>query len=85
MTHACRTWPRKPAAWAVLAFSLALVCRFVSQATAAEEKSAGAASSETRLYDAVRYLAGDELEGRGVGSRGLDQAVESYYRAVGSL
>src|SRR6185312_6097855 len=57
-------------------FSLALVCRFVSQATAAEEKSAGAASSETRLYDAVRYLAGDELEGRGVGSRGLDQAAE---------
>jgi hypothetical protein len=60
----------------MLVFSLALVCRFVSQSAAAEEKSAGAASSEARLYDAVRYLAGDELEGRGVGSRGLDRAAE---------
>jgi len=31
---------------------------------------------ENRLRDSVKYLASDELEGRGVGSEGLDEAAE---------
>ncbi|HVX62789.1 MAG TPA: M28 family peptidase, partial [Pirellulales bacterium] len=41
---------------------------------AAEEKAAG--SSETRLLDSVRYLSSDDLEGRGVGTHGLDLAAQ---------
>lgn len=37
--------------------------------------AAGAAASEQRLADAIRYLADDALEGRGVGTAGLDKAA----------
>ena len=40
---------------------------------AAEED---AAAIEKRLADAVRYLASDELEGRGVGTKGIDLAAD---------
>lgn len=33
-------------------------------------------SSERRLYDSARYLASDELEGRGIGTKGLDMAAD---------
>lgn len=73
-------------------YFLAVLCLFGAGArstawlVAAEEKSADATSSETRLYDSVRYLAGDELEGRGVGSKGLNQAADylaSQFAALG--
>ena len=35
-----------------------------------------AADSEARLLNDVKYLASDELEGRGVGLKGLDLAAE---------
>jgi hypothetical protein len=43
-------------------------------------------ATDTRLLGAVRYLASDELEGRGVGTRGLDLAadyVASQFRSLG--
>src|SRR6476619_7397741 len=33
-------------------------------------------ASEKRLKESVTYLASDELEGRGVGTKGLDQAAD---------
>src|SRR5262249_9679016 len=33
-------------------------------------------ASEARLLEAVKYLASDELEGRGVGTKGLDLAAD---------
>ncbi|HUY87408.1 MAG TPA: M20/M25/M40 family metallo-hydrolase [Pirellulales bacterium] len=66
----------------VLAAVLAYLCLVglaawpASLLVAAEEKSTAAASAETRLFDSVRYLASDELEGRGVGSQGLNQAAD---------
>src|SRR5690242_16415742 len=76
MTNACRRpSPRKPALRFVILCLFAMAGQFAPQTKAAEEKSADASNSETRLYDAVRFLASDELEGRGVGSGGLDQAA----------
>jgi hypothetical protein len=54
------------------------------QSQAAEEKAAG--SSETRLLDSVRYLSSDDLEGRGVGTHGLDLAaryIASQFEQMG--
>ena len=50
----------------------------LDQARAADkaETTAAAAASESRLRDTVTYLASDELEGRGVGTAGLDKAAE---------
>jgi hypothetical protein len=45
-----------------------------------------AASSEQRLLGAARYLASDELEGRGIGTKGLDLAAEyiaNEFRQIG--
>ena len=44
----------------------------VSRAADAEN----AASSEKRLADALRFLSDDELEGRGVGTAGIDKAAD---------
>ena len=44
---------------------------------AAAEKPA---EIEKRLGNAVRYLASDQLEGRGVGTKGLDLAAEFIAR-----
>jgi hypothetical protein len=52
------------------------------KATGAEEASA----IETRLTDAAKYLASDELEGRGVGTKGLDLAADyiaAQFREIG--
>ncbi|HEX7377842.1 MAG TPA: M20/M25/M40 family metallo-hydrolase [Pirellulales bacterium] len=43
---------------------------------AAEVKGAEVKAAEQRLYDAVKLLAADELEGRGVGTQGLDRAAD---------
>lgn len=43
-------------------------------------------ATQQRLFDAVRYLASDELEGRGVGTDGLDKAAEfiaAHFEQVG--
>ncbi|HWB08221.1 MAG TPA: M28 family peptidase [Pirellulales bacterium] len=44
-------------------------------AVAAENAAEGRATEE-RLYEAVKLLASDELEGRGVGTKGLDRAAD---------
>lgn len=36
----------------------------------------GASPAENRLLEDIRYLASDELEGRGIGTKGLDKAAE---------
>ncbi|HUY31381.1 MAG TPA: M20/M25/M40 family metallo-hydrolase [Pirellulales bacterium] len=51
----------------------------------ADEKSAEAVETEQRLFDAVRYLASDELEGRGVGGKGLDLAAEYIAREFAAI
>src|SRR5579863_8035423 len=43
---------------------------------AAAENAADARVTEERLYESVKFLASDELEGRGVGTKGLDQAAD---------
>jgi len=52
---------------------LLLVIGFLPGLARAEEETAAV---ERRLADSARYLASDELEGRGVGTRGLDLAAE---------
>jgi hypothetical protein len=59
--------------WLALA---AIVFAVVPPARAAEE----AAAIEKRLSDATHYLASDELEGRGPGTKGLDLAAEYIAR-----
>ncbi|HEX3870076.1 MAG TPA: hypothetical protein VHV77_06550, partial [Pirellulales bacterium] len=83
------------------AFRWRLACAFVAVvvassgvARAEEAKSAAAnsaalnsaAASDVRLGDSVRYLADDALEGRGVGTEGLDKAADyivGQFEAVG--
>jgi hypothetical protein len=43
--------------------------------SSAAENEAEVRATEERLYDAVKFLASDDLEGRGVGSKGLDRAA----------
>jgi hypothetical protein len=50
-------------------------------ASAAEDEAA----VEKRLADAVRYLASDELEGRGVGTKGIDLAADYIARQFAQL
>ncbi|MBW3598360.1 MAG: M20/M25/M40 family metallo-hydrolase [Planctomycetes bacterium] len=57
-----------------LLFALAAMLAWAPAAISAEKESS-AASSE-RLLGAVEYLASDELEGRGIGTDGLDKAAE---------
>jgi hypothetical protein len=42
----------------------------------AEERKTDAAASEARIAKAAEYLASDELEGRGVGTKGIDKAAD---------
>jgi acetylornithine deacetylase/succinyl-diaminopimelate desuccinylase-like protein len=52
---------------------------------AADESLHDAVASEQRLLEAARYLASDELEGRGVGTKGLDRAADYLARQFASL
>jgi hypothetical protein len=53
---------------------------------AAEAKNpAAAADSESRLQAAVKYLASDELEGRGVGTHGIDLAADYIAQQFAAL
>jgi hypothetical protein len=50
------------------------------------EDATSAAAAEKRLYDSARYLASDDLEGRGVGTKGLELAAEyvaEQFRSLG--
>ena len=47
-----------------------------SSPSGAAENAAEVRATEARLYEAVKFLASDELEGRGVGTKGLDRAAE---------
>ena len=48
----------------------------LSLSTLRAEDNSSAAAAEARLREAAGYLAGDALEGRGVGTKGLDQAAD---------
>lgn len=61
--------PRRLLSIQVLLLAIAILPGFVR---AEEETAAG----ERRLADSARYLASDELEGRGIGTQGLDLAAE---------
>jgi hypothetical protein len=60
---------------ALCALSLVLLS-LVSQPAANVYAEDAATAIERRLGDAVRYLASDELEGRGIGTKGLDAAAQ---------
>ena len=55
-----------------LSFSVALITTSLATQVRCEDSSA----SESRLLESVKYLASDELGGRGVGTAELDQAAE---------
>jgi hypothetical protein len=54
----------------------ALLCLSSLLALAAERNAKSAAESQARLKESVGYLASDELEGRGVGTAGLNKAAD---------
>ncbi|HQU45372.1 MAG TPA: M20/M25/M40 family metallo-hydrolase [Pirellulales bacterium] len=57
-------------------FALVAVLAGAARAIAAAENATEAQATEVRLYEAVKFLASDEREGRGVGTKGLDQAAD---------
>jgi len=60
-----------------LCFTAFLLLTWAAASLAADKLAANnAAESEHRLREDVTYLASDELEGRGVGSEGLNKAAE---------
>jgi hypothetical protein len=66
----CREWCRKAmlAVWVLLAS--------VSVVSAAPEESSDREASRTQLEASVRFLAGEEMEGRGPGTAGIEKAAE---------
>ncbi len=55
---------------------LALACAPYCTQAAEVAKTAENEAAEARLSEAVKYLASDDLEGRGIGTKGLDAAAE---------
>jgi len=55
-----------------LTFSIALLAALLVAPIRGEDSSA----SEARLFGSVKYLAGDEMNGRGVGTPELDQVAD---------
>ena len=55
---------------------LGLCVALLAATWAAPGLAEDAAVVERRLTDTVKYLASDELEGRGVGTQGLDRAAD---------
>lgn len=54
--------------------------------SAADATATATATAEARALESIRYLASDELEGRGVGTKGLDLAAEfiaEQFRSIG--
>lgn len=56
--------------WGVLLFALVATPSHSAMAAAKEE------ATEKRLKDAIEFLASDEQEGRGVGTKGIDRAAD---------
>ncbi|HEY5314099.1 MAG TPA: M28 family peptidase [Pirellulales bacterium] len=54
-------------------------------AVATPKNAVAAGESESRLQAAVKYLAGDELEGRGVGTHGIDLAADYIAQQFAAL
>jgi hypothetical protein len=65
----------RPARSIPLFVAAAAVC-LASFAAAADSTAKSAALSEARLNESAAYLASEELEGRGVGTAGLDKAAD---------
>jgi len=65
-----------------LLFALPVLLSLVAGSVRSAEN---AAESEARLRENVTYLASDVLEGRGVGTAGLDKAAEFIARQFGEL
>jgi hypothetical protein len=87
MTGRSRLEGLAKAAWftAVLSALLAMALVFGSVAAVASEENA-AAASESRLAESVKYLASDELEGRGLLTQGIHKAAEyiaAEFRGIG--
>ncbi|MDA0833960.1 MAG: M28 family peptidase [Planctomycetota bacterium] len=61
---------------AVYILSTASLIAFATDDTVKSESDDVVKVREQRLFDSVKYLASDELEGRGVGTKGLDLAAE---------
>src|SRR5262245_45735913 len=82
MTHSSAS--RWPAIWIPLTLASAALALAVSSASPAADATPEvpaiaerpATDAEVRLLDNVKYLASDELEGRGVGTQGLVRAGE---------
>ena len=53
-----------------------LIAILVAPAILSAPAAENAAESESRLKESVTYLSSDELEGRGVGTEGLNKAAE---------
>src|SRR5437867_1736741 len=64
-----------------------VLCALALRATlAADSEAPAVAAAEARLSATVQHLASDELEGRGVGTKGIDLAADyiaEQYRAIG--
>src|SRR4051812_45680602 len=56
--------------------SIALAAAVVFLAALSGRASENTVDSEARLRQSVTFLASDELEGRGIGTSGLDQAAD---------
>jgi hypothetical protein len=68
---------------AKFAFSFSVVALLAAPVNAAESATA---SADARLESSVKYLSSDELEGRGIGTKGLDLAADyiaDQFRAIG--
>ena len=72
-----------------LAIISSVLLAVLYQPTAADKKADGKgepAASVDRISKALKYLSSDELEGRGVGTEGLDSAADyiaSYFNEIG--
>ena len=53
---------------------ISILCALFSASTLAAEKEA--ATAQQRLKNSIQYLASDDLDGRGVGTDGLNEAAE---------
>lgn len=71
-----------PARWTVLLSILAVLPGVLTSVARADEE---AAVIEKRLSDSVKHLASDEMEGRGVGTKGIDLAAEYIARQFNEL
>lgn len=70
--------------WLLMA-ALAVFTSVLPRYCVAAEREANAASA-ARLYESVKFLSSDELEGRGIGTEGLDKAatyIAEQFRDIG--